>query len=209
MWRSLAPGPSQGSHTLSGEQVSHHRSRHLIAQELGAAETDSLGEEPWMRKKVLLTGRLGCHGHTGVASVILLRDHLSPELAGLEGHHSPWSRSVWASSPSRVLGDSVVRLGTYLCVLSSSLCGSEWGGRDRALGRGGAGPMVVHPQHHLGPSGVSRVTCSAHSSPPLQFCEQGLTSSLSLGEERRVQREGTGDQGRGPASPVVCRAQAL
>lgn len=88
--------------------------------------------------------------------VILLRDHLSPELVGLEGHCSPWSQSVWASSPFRVLGGSFLRLGICLCVLSSSLCGSERGSRGRAWGRGGAGPMVVHPQQPLGPSGVSQ-----------------------------------------------------
>lgn len=149
MWRSRAEAPAGGAHTLSGEQVSHHGSQHLIPQELGGSRNRP-SEEGLPHK-----GARMLQAHQA-DPVIFLRDHLSPELVGLEGHCSPWSRSVWASSPFRVLGGSFLRLGIYLCVLSSSLCGSERGRRGRAWGRGGAGPMVVHPQQLLGPSGVSQ-----------------------------------------------------
>ena len=159
MWRSRAQAPAGGAHTLSGEQVSHHGSQHLIPQELGGSRNrpSSLSRGGALDKEEGLphSGAWMLQAHQA-DPVIILRAHLSPELVGLEGHCSPWSRSVWASSPFRVLGGSVLRLGVYLCVLSSSLCGFEQGGRGRAWGRGGAGPRVVHPQQPLGPSGVSQ-----------------------------------------------------
>lgn len=159
MWRSRAQAPAGGAHTLSGEQVSHHGSQHLIPQELGGSRNrpSSLSRGGALDKEEGLPHSRAWMLQAHQADpVIILRAHLSPELVGLEGHCSPWSRSVWASSPFRVLGGSVLRLGVYLCVLSSSLCGFEQGGRGRAWGRGGAGPMVVHPQQPLGPSGVSQ-----------------------------------------------------